>query len=373
MNIENGDDIGNWIRISKESKSWKDWKWQVKNAIKSISSIKSIFSEDSYDLLHSVEKQFPLFITPYYLSLIQTYDRFDPIFNMSMPNENELSNPSFLKEDPLEEGKSSVNEVLVHRYKDRALLVSTSRCAMNCRHCTRKRVTGDKEYYITYQQLEASAKYIEAHPDIKDVIISGGDPLLMSDDKLEMIIKRLRSIESLDIIRLGTRTPVTMPMRITDDLVNMIKKYHPIYLNTHFNHPNELTTEATEACNKLSDNGIVVGNQSVLLKGVNDNPELMETLCRKLLKNRVRPYYLFQCDLVKGVEHFRTPIQTGIQIMDHLRGRISGLAIPTFVVDAPEGKGKIPVLPQYVLNYEEHQTLLRNYKNETVYYPEPKK
>ena len=242
---------------------------------------------------------------------------------------------------------------------------------MSVHNCTRKRVTGENSYVISDLQLKNIVNYLSDHPEIKDVIISGGDPFTMSTDKLEKIISKVRSVKSVEIIRIGTRTPVVMPQRITNDLIDMINKYHPIFVNTHFNHPNEITEESKKACLKLIENGIPVNNQNVLLKGINDNPKVMEELCRSLLKIRTRCYYMFQCDLVKGIEHFRTPIERGIEIMEHLRGRVSGLGIPQFIVDSPEGNGKIPLLPNYTVGKEGDMNILRNYKDELVFYPDP--
>jgi lysine 2,3-aminomutase len=283
----------------------------------------------------------------------------------------ELFDPPFLHDDPLEEEKDMPVPGLVHRYADRALLIATTTCSMYCRHCTRKRVAGMHESTISSRRLQQVVTYLTAHPEISDVIVSGGDPLTMATDALERVLAALRSVPSVQIIRIGTRTPVVLPQRITDELTSMLRKYHPVWINTHFNHPAELTPQAAEACGKLADAGIPLGNQSVLLKGINDDPRIIEELCRGLVRMRVRPYYLFQCDLVRGVEHFRTPLSRGLQIMEYLRGRLSGLAIPSFVVDAPHGGGKIPVLPTYVVSTSPTHTVLRNFEGMLVAYPEP--
>ena len=356
-----------------DSKKWNDWRWQMANRITRIDELKETLGIRG-DVLRQIgcaAEEFPFSITPYYASLIKKADVTDPIYAQAVPQEQELCNPSFLSNDPLGEEADSPVPHLVHRYEDRALLVSTTTCCMNCRHCTRKRVAGQADSCIKADELEVIRQYLSSHPEIKDVIISGGDPFTMATSKLEKIIAMVRSVESVEIIRVGTRTPVTMPQRIDDELVGMLSKYHPIFVNTHFNHPQEITKESVEACQKMVNVGILVGNQTVLLKGVNDDPLIMEELFRKLIKNRIRPTYMFQCDLVKGVEHFRTPIKTGLAIMEHLRGRLSGIAIPTFVVDAPDGGGKIPLLPQYVISSDEDETILRNYKGEIVSYPEP--
>lgn len=362
--------VKNW----SENKDWNNWRWQLANSITTIDDLNAVLSEKNViisDRTIEAAKQFPLSITPYYFSLIKDYSYSDPVFAQCIPNEKELDNPSFLSNDPLLEEHDTVVDNLVHRYNDRALLISTSQCAMYCRHCTRKRVAGTRDFCISDCQLDNIVKYLKNHPEIKDVIVSGGDPLTMATSKLEKILYNLRTVDTLDIIRIGSRTPVTMPQRITDDLADMLSEYHPLWLNTHFNHPNEITEEAQEACAKLANKGIPLGNQCVLLKGINDDPNTMAELCRKLVKMRVRPYYMYQCDLVKGIEHFRTPIHKGIEIMDQLRGRISGLAIPNFIIDSPEGKGKIPILPNYILMQDKSQTILRNFENEIVCYPEP--
>lgn len=351
---------------------WQDWLWQMRNRIRTVEGLHR--HHPGLELDEGVRRameRFPMAITPYYASLIRHWDERDPIYRMAVPDAGELIEPFFLHDDPLEEDRDMAVPGLIHRYPDRALLVSTTTCAMYCRHCTRKRVAGHRESTLSPVRLKGAVAYLKAHPEIRDVIISGGDPLTMATPALERILKELRSVESIDIIRIGTRVPVTMPMRITDELVEMLRNYHPVWINTHFNHPVELTSEAMAACAKLADAGIPLGNQSVLLAGINDDPRVMEQLCRGLLRNRVRPYYLFQCDLVRGVEHLRTPLSRGIEIMEYLRGRLSGLAIPTFIVDAPHGGGKVPVLPTYVVSSSPTHTVLRNFEGLLVSYPEP--
>jgi lysine 2,3-aminomutase len=321
-------------------------------------------------LLEAAAK-FPFAITPYYASLIRSTDPSDPIFQMALPQAQELWDPAFLRDDPLEEERDSPVPGLLHRYEDRALLITTSACAMYCRHCTRKRVTGARDTAIGEAQLRQVVGYLARHPEISDVIVSGGDPLTLATSALERVVRAIREIPSVEIIRIGTRAPVVLPQRITDELVRMLRKYHPLWINTHFNHPRELTPEAAAACAKLADAGIPLGNQSVLLRGINDNPRVMEQLLRGLVRMRVRPYYLYQCDLVRGVEHFRTPLSRGIEIMEYLRGRVSGLAIPTFVVDAPHGGGKIPLLPNYIVSQSPTHTVLRNFEGMLISYPEP--
>lgn len=356
----------------QDNPRWNDWRWQIRKRIRSYEELCRFFpSLANLPGIEQVTRKYPLAITPYYASLITRADHSDPIFRMAVPHPQELRDPDFLHADPLEEDADMPVPGLVHRYRDRALLIATTTCSMYCRHCTRKRVAGTRENSISATRLAQTTAYLAAHPEIKDVIISGGDPLTMPTSILERVIAAVRSVASVDIIRIGTRVPVVLPQRITDDLVRMLRKYHPLWINTHFNHPQELTAEAREACAKLADVGIPLGNQSVLLRGINDDPRDMEQLCRLLVRCRVRPYYLFQCDLVRGIEHFRTPLSRGIEIMEYLRGRLTGMAIPTFVVDTPYGGGKIPVLPNYVVSQSPSHTVLRNYEGMLVNYPEP--
>ena len=354
------------------SGQWLDWRWHMRNRIRTVAQLRERFPalDVSSGLLQAAQK-FPLAITPYYASLIRQLDASDPIFRMCVPQAQELHDPGFLKDDPLEEAEDMPVPGLVHRYADRAMLMTTTTCSTYCRHCTRKRVAGMYESTIRAARLQQAVAYLAAHPEITDVILSGGDPLTMGTEMLERIVAAVRSVSSVQLIRIGTRTPVVLPARITGELVGMLKKYHPIWINTHFNHPSELTPEAAAACERLVDAGVPLGNQTVLLRGVNDRPEIMEQLCRGLVRLRVRPYYLFQCDLVRGIEHFRTPLSRGIEIMEYMRGRVSGLAIPTFVVDAPHGGGKIPVLPNYVVSTSPTHTVLRNFEGMLVAYPEP--
>jgi lysine 2,3-aminomutase len=358
--------------LTGATKNWNNWKWQMRNRLRTLAQLAECMP--SLTELSDIERviaKYPMAITPYYASLIKEADESDPIFAQAVPQFCEMVNPPCLLDDPLEEHSDMPVPGLVHRYPDRALVIATTTCSMYCRHCTRKRVAGTRESTISPLRLQQVTAYLSTHPEITDVIISGGDPFTMSTQAIEAILSSIRSVPSVQIIRIGTRTPVVLPMRITDELVSMLKKYQPVWVNTHFNHPNELTAEAAEACAKLADAGIPLGNQSVLLRGVNDDPQVYEKLCRGLVKMRVRPYYLFQCDLVRGVEHFRTPISRGVEIMEYLRGRVSGLAIPQFVVDAPHGGGKIPVLPNYIISSSPTNTVLRNYEGLIVNYPEP--
>lgn len=365
--------IGGLLAGLEKSEAWDDWTWQLQNRIRSIPALKQRFpSLRISSRLAAAADRFPLAITPYYASLIRRLDFSDPVFSICVPDGRETIDPPFLQDDPLSEDRDMPVPGLVHRYGDRALLLATTMCAAYCRHCTRKRVAGHTENCISGLRLAQATEYLSVHPEIRDVIISGGDPFTMKTEALERVIRAVRNVPSVEIIRLGTRTPVVLPMRITSELTDMLRRYHPIYVNTHFNHPAELTPEAEAACERLADAGIPLGNQTVLLRGVNDSAPVLADLFRRLLRARVKPYYLFQCDLVRGVEHFRTSLSKGIEIMEYLRGRLSGLAIPSFVVDAPHGGGKIPILPNYVVSTSPTHTALRNFSGDLVSYPEPR-
>ncbi|MGB9663408.1 MAG: KamA family radical SAM protein [Ignavibacteria bacterium] len=343
------------------------WQKMIRDSIHSVDQLVEKFKLDRR-VAERLDKFFQARINPYYLSLIRYPG--DPIWLQCVPDETEL-NDIDAPEDPLGEDSMSPVPNITHRYPDRVLFLTTSQCGMYCRFCTRKRKVGDSSK-ISMRGLEAAFKYIEEHKEIRDVILSGGDPLMLTDAMLEKILQRLRQIPHVEIIRLGTRMPVVLPHRITPKLVRMLKKYHPIYVNTHFNHPWEITPESKRACELLADAGIPIGNQTVLMKGVNDDPEVIKELFRKLLLMRVRPYYLYQADLTKGANHFRTPVKVGLEIMDKLRGHTSGLAVPYYVIDAPGGGGKIPLLPQYILYQDDEKLILRNYKYETFVYPDVK-
>ena len=349
-----------------------DWHWQMQNRIRDVQALATALGQEQLPPgIEKASRLFPMAITPYYASLIQRADATDPIFAMAVPQGEELIDPPFLCDDPMEEDLDMPVPGLVHRYPDRALLIATSTCATYCRHCTRKRVTGNCESSTSKDHLHRWVEYLRHNPDISDVIISGGDPLTLSNRRLDSILSAVRSVPSVDIIRIGSRVPVTLPMRIDDELLEVLRRYQPLWFNTHFNHPRELTPAAIAACARLADVGIPLSNQSVLLRGVNDDPVVIEELCRRLVRNRIRPYYLHQCDLVRGIEHFRTPVARGIEIMEYLRGRLSGLAIPTFVVDAHHGGGKIPVLPTYIISTSPTHTVLRNCEGMLISHPEP--
>ncbi len=313
-----------------------------------------------------VAATYPLRINPYYLDLIRKNGL--PLLRQAVPDLRELNDKDGLS-DPLAEERLSPTPNLVHKYPDRALFLVCNECAMYCRFCTRKRKVGTPKMHITRQTLDAGFNYLRNTPQIREVLISGGDPLLLSDSRLEDILSRLKKIPSIEVIRIGTRVPCTLPMRITCDLVDMLKKFHPLYINTHFNHPAEITPEAALACSRLADAGIPLGCQTVLLKGVNDDAQTIYRLMRKLLAIRVKPYYLFQADLTRGTSHFRTRIETGLTIMQHLIGHLSGMAVPTFALDAPGGGGKIPLTPAYVkacgetLEFTTYQGLRCSYPN----------
>jgi lysine 2,3-aminomutase len=312
----------------------------------------------------ALNKLFHIRINPYYLSLIRYPG--DPIWLQCMPDGKELEDDR-LPEDPLSEERDSPVPSITHRYPDRVLFLTTSQCSMYCRFCTRKRKVSDSSK-INAKYIRDGIDYIAAHKEVRDVILSGGDPLMLTDYMLERILSALRAIPHVEIIRLGTKMPCVLPHRITPKLCKMIRKYHPIYVNTHFNHPWECTPEAKRACEMLADAGCPVGNQAVLMKGVNDDPDVMLELFRKLLAMRVRPYYLYQADMTKSTNHFRTPVCVGLEIMDKLRGHISGLAVPYYVIDAPGGGGKIPLLPQYVIGRNGNQLILRNYNYDLFVY-----
>jgi lysine 2,3-aminomutase len=315
--------------------------------------------------LAEVAERYPMRITPYYLSLIQAVG--DPIWRQAVPSMDELEAGQCCA-DPLDEEQQSPVPNLVHRYPDRALFMVCSECAMYCRFCTRKRKVGKEQMQISRDTIAAGLAYIRSHPEIRDVILSGGDPLLLSNELLEAILKELRAIDSVEIIRIGSRMPVVLPQRITPALVRMLHRYHPLYLNTHFNHPDEITPASAKAIARLADAGIPLGNQTVLLRGVNDDPLTMRRLMQKLLAIRVKPYYLYQADLVTGTEHFRTTVEEGLEIMYALRGHTSGIAVPAYVIDAPGGGGKIPLLPDYLQSLGS-EVLLKNYQGRDYRYP----
>lgn len=355
---------------------WRDWKWQIKHAIRDIETFENLFgiqfSDTERQELEKTIARFPIAITPYYASLINTDEiETDPVFKQSFPSSCELQMNHSEMPDPLHEDRDSPAPGITHRYPDRVLFLVSNTCSMYCRHCTRKRKVGDKEYIPNKQTILEGIEYIRNNPNIRDVLLSGGDPLMLSDEYLDWILTELDAIDHLEIVRIGTRMPVVLPYRITDDLAEMLKRHHPIWINTHFNHPREITASSRQALRKLADAGIPLGNQSVLLAGVNDCPRIMKSLVQKLVQNRVRPYYLYQCDLSEGLVHFRTPVGKGMEIIENLIGHTSGLAVPTYVIDAPGGGGKIPILPNYIISWSTNKIILRNYEGVITSYQEP--
>lgn len=355
---------------------WSDWKWQASNTIKNIATVEKIlgikFPDDEREKIKKTIEIFPMSITPYYLSLIDPEDyRNDPVFKQAFPDIRELNLAPCDMEDPLAEDRDSPVPGITHRYPDRVLFHISNICAMYCRHCTRKRKVGDRDSIPSKEQLQLGLDYIKSNPVVRDVLLSGGDPFMLSDELIDWILGELDKIEHVEVVRIGTRTPVVLPYRITDSLIEILKNHNTIWINTHFNHPKEITLAAREALKKLSFAGIPLGNQSVLLADVNDCPRIMKRLVHKLVQNRVRPYYLYQCDLSEGLEHFRTSVGKGIEIMESLRGHTSGFAVPTFVIDAPGGGGKIPIAPNYVLSWSTNKIILRNYEGVITTYHEP--
>ncbi|MBS4534930.1 lysine 2,3-aminomutase [Clostridium sp. D2Q-14] len=364
-------DIEMWKDVKKEE--WNDWQWQVRNRINTVEDLKKVIniSKEEEENIAKTLKKFRMGITPYYASLMDKDDPNCPVRLQAVPQAVETHMGAADMEDPLHEDTDSPVPGLTHRYPDRVLLLITDQCSMYCRHCTRRRFAGQQDSAMGMDRIDKAIEYIKNTPQVRDVLLSGGDALLVSDERLESIIKKLRAIPHVEIIRIGSRAPVVMPQRITEDLVNMLKKYHPVWLNTHFNHPKEITEESTRAIELLANAGIPLGNQSVLLRGVNDCVHIMRDLVHQLVKIRVRPYYIYQCDLSMGIEHFRTPVSKGIEIIEGLRGHTSGYAVPTFVVDAPGGGGKTPVMPNYVVSQSSNKVVLRNFEGVVTTYTEP--
>lgn len=367
-------------KIQEESNisNWKDWKWQLKNSIKSIEKFELLtginFPDEEKVKLKATLSRFPLSITPYYLSLIdnKNYEN-DPVFKQAFANSEELNILKSDIADPLGEENDSPVDGITHRYPDRVLFHVSNICSMYCRHCTRKRKVGDTDSIPNKEQLLKGIEYIKNTPQIRDVLLSGGDPLMLSDNYIDWLLSEITAIPHVEIVRIGTRMPVVLPYRITDSLIQVLKKYQPLWINTHFNHPREITTSAKEALAKLADAGFPLGNQSVLLANVNDCPRIMKNLVHKLVQNRVRPYYMYQCDLSEGLSHFRTPVGKGIEILESLIGHTTGFAVPTYVIDAPGGGGKIPVMPNYIISWSTNKVVLRNYEGIITAYQEPEK
>ena len=353
---------------------WEDWHWQLKHRIRSkdvLSSVIKLTPEEEKGI-DKAKGKLSMAITPYWATLIDHEDPNCPIRRQSVPVAEESIVSPHEMTDPCAEDRDSPAPHLVHRYPDRVLLLATEHCAMYCRHCTRRRLVGDdvREDVVSASKFDAAIEYIKSNKKVRDVLISGGDPLTLEDDVLEELIQKVRAIPHVEFLRLGTRVPVTLPQRITEKLVTMLKKYSPIWMSIHFNHPKEITKRCKNACDMLADSGIPLGSQTVLLKGINDRPYIMKKLVHELLQIRVRPYYIYQCDPVRGTQHFRTPVSVGINIMEKLRGHTSGYAIPTYVIDGPGGGGKIPVGPNYILSQAKGKFVLRNYKGKIYTYLE---
>ena len=364
----------NGLFVSVSENEWNDWHWQVANRITSLADLEAcgiVLTDEERKGVEITLGRLRMAITPYYLSLIDINDPYDPIRKQAIPTVEELNFAPYEDKDPLAEDEYSPLPGLIHRYPDRVLLLVTDQCAMYCRHCTRRRFAGQHDAYVPMEQIMKGIEYIRDHKEVRDVLISGGDPLMLSDKALEDIISELRKIEHVEVIRFGSRAPVVCPQRVTPDLCEMIKKYHPVWCNVQFNHPNELTPEAKVACGMLADAGIPLGNQSVLLAGVNDCVYVMRDLVNGLVRARVRPYYIYNCDPSLGLSHFRTPVSKGIEIMESLRGHTSGFCVPTFVVDAPGGGGKIPVMPNYLISQTPCKVVLRNFEGVITTYTEP--
>ena len=372
MNEENSR-VFQFFGVTEQSPEWNDWRWQYRNRICDIETLSTVLNigEQEKEKIAVCLKKFSMAVTPYYASLINPDNINDPIRRQALPSIGETEVFPWEMRDPLNEDGASPVKNIVHRYPDRVLFLVTGHCAMYCRHCTRRKFVGEETSSITDEELRDAIGYIAKTPEIRDVLISGGDPLMLSDERLDYILSEVHNIKHVETIRIGTRAPVTIPMRITPALLSILKKYHPLWINTHFNHPKELTETAVGACAQIADAGIPLGNQSVLLKHINDNTEIMKELLLKLIKSRVRPYYLYQCDLSEGLEHFRTDVRTGIQIIQELTGNISGYAIPKFVIDAPGGGGKIPVNPEYIVSMDEQKIVIKNYLGEIYEYPQP--
>jgi len=354
---------------------WHDWRWQLRQRIKTLDGLARVFalSDDERQAVQRHHGSLPVGITPYYASLMAAADPADPLRRTHVPVGDEYLRAPGEATDPLGEDHDSPVPGLVHRYPDRVLFLATGFCSTYCRYCTRSRMVGEPggEYSFNKSQWEQAIAYIEAHPEIRDVLISGGDPLTLADDRLDDLLTRLRQIKHVEFLRLGTKVPAVLPMRITRALTSMLRKHHPLWMSIHFTHPAELTPEVTEATARLADAGIPLGSQTVLLKGINDDVEVMKRLVHGLLMRRVKPYYLYQCDPITGSAHFRTNVEKGLEIIRGLRGHTSGYAVPSFVVDAPGGGGKIPLLPDYVVGRDGDDLLLTNFEGGIYRYPDP--
>jgi len=360
-----------WAEIPEEV--WEDWHWQIANRITTLGQLEQVIhlSDDEKEIVSRSLNQMRMAITPYYASLMAYDDPRCPIRMRAVPTMAESKTAAEDLLDPLHEDVDSPTPGITHRYPDRALFLITDQCSMYCRHCTRRRYAGELDQPRKQSEIDDAVAYIRETKGIRDVLLSGGDPFTLSTHRLEEIVARLYEIPHVEMIRYGTATPAVLPQRINDSLVNMLKKYQPVWINTHFNHPKEITPRVRQALAKLADAGFALGNQSVLMRGLNDCPYIFKELCQRLVENRVRPYRLYQCDLSSGISHFRTSISTGIQIIEHLSGHTTGFAVPEFVVDLPGGGGKMPVNPRYMISQGDRVTIFRNYEGVIAKYIEP--
>ena len=350
---------------------WNDWHWQLANRVRSLDRLATMLHLADEERAAGMGSGLPLSITPYYLSLLDPDNPAQPLRRSVVPTVRETLRSPGETDDPLDEGAMSPVPGLVHRYPDRVLLLLADRCSTYCRYCTRSRLVGHDALRPAGERLEQALAYIAARPAIRDVLLSGGDPLLLADDQLDRVLSRLRMIPHVEIIRIGTKVPAVLPQRVTPTLVRMLRRHHPLMMSLHFTHPDECTPETHRACTLLADGGIPLGSQTVLLAGINDEVETMRRLMHGLLRMRVRPYYLYQCDPIPGSAHFRTPVDRGLEILRGLRGHTSGYAVPTFVIDAPGGGGKIPLLPEAVVDRDADGLVLRNYEGRLFRYPGP--
>jgi lysine 2,3-aminomutase len=354
---------------------WSDWRWQVRSRVKDLAGLSRIInlSDDEASAIRRHTGSLPVGITPYYLTLFDRDDPAQPIRRTHIPVNGEYLRAPGEADDPLAEDHDAAVPGLIHRYPDRVLFLTTGFCSTYCRYCTRSRMVGEAggEYQFSVPQWERAIAYIEAHPEIRDVLLSGGDPLTLADEKLEWLLSRLRAIRHVEFLRIGTKVPVVVPQRVTRSLTAILRRFHPLWMSLHFTHPDELTEEVREACARLADAGIPLGSQTVLLKGINDDVAVMKRLMHGLLMARVKPYYLYQCDPISGSAHFRTTVEKGLEIIRGLRGHTTGYAVPTYVVDAPGGGGKVPLIPDYVVGREGEDLLLTNYEGGLYRYPDP--
>jgi lysine 2,3-aminomutase len=362
---------GFWSDVSDAD--WNDWRWQLKQRITSLEKLRRFLptlTPEEYEGTILANHKLALAITPYFFNLIDAGDENCPIRWQVVPRVEETHTAPWEMSDPCGEDSHSPVPGLVHRYPDRVLFLVTDRCASYCRYCTRSRMVSNAAGYDFHPEFDRQIQYVRRHPEIRDVLLSGGDPLLLSDEKLEFLLSRLRDIPHVEFLRIGTRIPIFLPQRITPELCAMLRKYHPLFISIHSNHPRELTTEVRDALGRLADAGIPLGNQTVLLRHVNDDAMVMRALMQKLLMCRVKPYYIYQCDLISGSAHLRTSVRKGLEIMESLRGHTTGYAVPQYVIDAPGGGGKVPINPDYVLSRNKERIVIRNFEGRVFEYPE---